>query len=154
MKVTKRDMPVIGYRAWELSTYAPDLQLHSLVTDTVWDAKGTTKAECHCGTVAHQRPDEHGACGLYVLAHLKDVPDWADEPRVVGAVMGWGKVIQHKSEGWRAEYARPIAFLDTSLYEEDPNLQRLADQFGVPLLDRKGLELYVKEFGDPLDGQQ
>jgi hypothetical protein len=68
----------------------------------------------------------------------------------IGAVIGWGNVIQHGDEGWRAEYARPIAFLRTDVFEDQPLLDRVAAQYGAPILNRKGLELYASEYGEAL----
>lgn len=154
---TKRDMPVIGFRSWTVTTRKKfwgghGYALKSLAYPGEWKP-GITKAKCP--TVSHEAPNEFCSCGLYVLARLKEVTRWgANQTTVTGAVMGWGRVIQHDDEGWRAEFARPIAFLDTNTYGDQPDLQDIADQYGVPLLDRKNLELYVKEFGDPLEGQK
>ena len=69
--------------------------------------------------------------------------------RVVGAVMGWGRVVQHGAVGWRAQKARVVALLDCKWSDEHLALtHQVAEAYGVPVLERDPLELYVKEFGE------
>ena len=68
----------------------------------------------------------------------------------VGAVMGWGKVVQHGKEGWRAEYAKIIALLDCKYSKGQlRNTQQAAAAYGVEVKSRDALEAMVSEFGDP-----
>lgn len=162
-----RDFPVIGYRGWKvrevnLPAKSVGRRVAALQTRTVlellsvnagygaWARAGATRATCRIAD--HNAPSFSCECGLYVLNSLADAPNWyggrglpADV--VIGAVVGWGEVIQHGDEGWRAEYARPVAFLKTDLFQEQPLLHRIAEQYGAPILDRKGLELYAAEYG-------
>lgn len=93
-------------------------------------------------------------------------------PLLIGAVMGWGRVIQHGYKGWRSQYARPIALYGTHLmgfvrrstagyvdveacWAADTSgnevIDSLAEKYSVPVLDSlEGLERYAMEFGSPL----
>ena len=161
MEVHQREMPVIGFRAWNWSQphkkYSAVI-LGSRHMDEKWNTQGATKAKCLCynssDPFAHKQPSDLTECGLYVLAKLKDVQQHWDKNQVLGAVMGWGRVVQHGNQGWRAEYAQPIAFLRTDVLEDKPHEEQLSEQYQVPLMDRKGLEVYVKEYGDPLPNEQ
>lgn len=161
LPVERREMPVIGYRAWYMSKSKGKIRLRGL-NNNAWEAEGVTEARC---TIAnpylelsgtqppHVSPDQNCECGLYVLSNLKDAPHWLGRSDwsvdvAIGAVLGWGQVIQHGVEGWRAQYARPLAFLNTATFGPQPKLDKLADQIGVPILPREGLEIYVKEFGE------
>lgn len=87
--------------------------------------------------------------GTETKERLPDVlgPSW----QLVGAVMGWGRVIQHGSAGWRAEKARIVALLDCKAGAEQLEItKRAAAEYGVPVLGRDDLERYVTEFGERL----
>jgi hypothetical protein len=69
---------------------------------------------------------------------------------VVGAVMGWGKVIQHGTEGWRTEHARIVGLLDCKFSTaQSKNTQVAAKEYGLEIYERSALEQYVREWGDP-----
>lgn len=158
-----RQMPVIGYRGWRATKQLgrgingrymkgdSQVALNSL-NGGEWDRRQVTRAKCR--SYNHAAPNYHCECGLYVLTDLSAAPKWYGgqwpEGVIVGAVIGWGKVIQHGNEGWRAEYARPIGFLDTALFKDEPLLEAAAQQYGVPILERRALQLLAKEYGDRL----
>ncbi len=168
-----RDLPVIGYRGWRVReapsaarSIGPRVAAHQVAgKPTVelvsvnqhfgpWDRNGVTRAVCHASP-GHKAPSFNCECGLYVLSSLATAPKWYGEngvPQdvVIGAVVGWGEVIQHGDEGWRAEFARPVAFLKTDLFYDQPLLYRAAEQYGIPVIERRGLELYAKEYGGGL----
>jgi hypothetical protein len=148
LPVSQREMPVIGFRAWEMQTGS--VLLHSLGVVSHW-VPGTNDFECHC-SLYHDQPHERCHCGFYVCSEIGGVPPttkayWASH-QVVGAVMGWGRVIQHGDEGWRAEHVRVLAL------EERPGkkkrVARIASHYGVPVLERDALLMMVKEYGDRL----
>ena len=183
--VDKLENPVIGYRCWSIGkdavTGAPRLtSVGNYLFPDHWAPKAATEAHCrlHPGGVkylaplrfgldaewhGHPVPDWYCECGLYVLSNLADAPNWLHHtgiPHVFGAVVGWGKVIEHGDEGYRAEYARPIAFLgadaaknlwrprNETYWTPDELISAAAEEYGVPVIaTRKGLELYASEFG-------
>lgn len=101
-------------------------------------------------------PDPDCTCGFYVLTDLDKVPwRWTygstEQIGFVGAIVGWGRVIQHGDEGWRAEKVQVIALLDAKWSDEHTaKTHELAEAYGVPVLERNALELLAREYGDPL----
>jgi hypothetical protein len=96
-------------------------------------------------------------CGLYVFSSAAEAVRHAERAArifagcvqallVVGAVVGWGRVVQHGRQGWRAEYARPGALLNTG----QPLLDEAALRYGLPLVAMRGLCLLPLECGDVL----
>lgn len=156
-KSTQREMPVIGYRGWRVVGAAGRERLQSVNAGFgAWDL-GVTTAKCWNGR-KHEAPHYHCECGLYVLADLAAAPYWYSQNGippdvVIGAVIGWGNVIQHGPEGWRAQYARPIAFLKTDVFGEQPLLERVAQTYKLPILERRGLQLLAAEYGEKLAAQ-
>lgn len=179
---SRRTMPVIGYRAWNVRE---DFKLGVGVEHRLtalngefghWEVGGNAaecKAQQHPGYAyggtyiygyrslypagpTHPTPSLNCHCGFWVLSDLDRVPFRPgvgddNQPRypVVGAVLGWGRVIQHADVGWRAEKAQVIALLDCRYHDDQLALtERVAEAYGVPVLSRDALELYVKEFGD------
>jgi hypothetical protein len=155
----KREMPVIGYRAWGFSSkfrvgVGRDVALKSTGVNYHW-LPGDNHALCTgatSGPGGHRAPDQRCHCGFYVLASLDEVEghQQVGDGIVVGAVMGWGKVVQHGTEGWRAEYAKIIALLDCKYSKGQlRNTQQAAAAYGVEVKSRDALEAMVGEFGDP-----
>lgn len=154
LPVEKREMPVVGYRAWDFSSkfrigLGRDVALKSTGVDHHWRS-GDNHATCNNGR--HSAPDQNCHCGYYVLANLDEVERHRtlNDGVVVGAVMGWGKVVQHGTEGWRAEYAKIIALLDCKYSKGQlRNTQQAAAAYEVEVKSRDALEATVSEFGDP-----
>jgi hypothetical protein len=154
----KREMPVIGYRSWKFKpTYKLGFGHRGALLPLnepygAWK-KGNNKASCKAGG-SHRAGDQHCQCGFYVISDLDAAASWAGgmvDDIVVGAVMGWGQVVQHGKEGWRAEYAKIIALLDCKFSKkQDANTKAAADSYGLEIYSRNALEAYVKEWGDPL----
>lgn len=149
----KREMPVVGYRAWGFSSkfrigLGRDVALKSTGVDHHWSV-GANHATCNHD---HAAPQQSCHCGYYVLASLDEVEkhQTLNDGVVVGAVMGWGKVVQHGREGWRAEFAKIIALLDCKYSKGQlRNTQQAATAYGVEVKTRDALEYTVREFGDP-----
>ncbi len=156
-----RDMPVIGYRTWQLRVTAGNVELGGLHNWGRWDP-GVTRASCRRTPPwmvgLHRVPNPACACGLYALTTLDEPARRArlsatslfavpgSSAMVAGAVVGWGRVIQHGLQGWRAEYGRPIGLLDTG----HPLLEVVARRYNVPLLSHRGLQLTAHEHGESL----
>lgn len=179
LEVKERTEPAIGFRAFKVEVdVIGDIYLKSVARDDVWNLDGVTTAKCDVGydfgaqlrsamraagipttpepeNKPHSVPDENCHCGLYIVSKLEDVPEHCSTDMsdvadyVVAAVVGWGKVVQHGDEGFRAEHARLLAFLRHPMVE-DYVYDRLAEK-GYPVLSRSGLEIYAKEFGASLE---
>ena len=171
--VEKRTIPVIGYRTWvaeakyRLGRGTSWLLKSAGVSNSHWEP-GVNTAKCDgsplCRSNAGGRyyeavgdpsiPNPEHECGFYVLSQLDEIEKHVmklTESHVVGAVMGWGRVIQHGDEGWRAGKARIVALLDMKLSKgNDEKAKAVSRTYGVPILDRDVLEAYVGEFGDSI----
>jgi hypothetical protein len=157
----KRPLPVIGWRVWRLRQAAEGVVLESLFGSERWDV-GVTSAKCRrCPpwmTSQHRVPEVFCGCGLHAFSTSAEAVRHAERrlaavfagrgqpPPVVGAVVGWGRVVQHGSQGWRATYARPIVLLNTG----QPLLEDAALRYGAPLVSMRGMCLLPLEFGEAL----
>jgi hypothetical protein len=157
----QRPLPVVGYRSWKLWQTAGGVTLKSLYKSGHWPV-GVTRARClHCAAWMvnqHPVPNLSCECGLYAFSTpveaarkieqpLGAVSGASDQPvSVWGAVVGWGRLIQHGSQGWRAQYARPVALLDSG----HALLETAAARYGVPLLPWSGVQMVAREHGQPL----
>lgn len=176
-----RAVPVVGFRAWNVGGdfkigVGQRQRLVALNSGYgAWEP-GVNVARCHAYDYArsyytpgavhpnHPAPVAECACGFYVLTDFDRVPFnpartsqdrsgnvFEVNPPIVGAVVGWGRVIQHGDEGWRAEKVQIIGLLDCKL--DDAHLQmtrEVAAIYGVPVVGRTALELIAKEYGDRL----
>jgi hypothetical protein len=171
-------MPVVGFRAWHIQPkhrvgIGPGWRLASLNQQHGTWEPGPNTAYCARGYGGyghyadfHAAPKAECSCGFYVLTDFDKVPfetvtrmvdqrghAVSETPVVmmVGAAVGWGKVVQHGDQGWRAEKVQLIALLDCKVSDEHLRItQEVAASYGVPVLERKALELLAKEYGDPL----
>lgn len=156
-----RHMPVIGYRAWQLHATAAGVELHGLHNWGCWDPR-ITRGSCQRTPPwmarQHRIPHASCTCGLYAVTSVDEPARRArlsaESPLaacgstaiVAGGVVGWGRVIQHGAQGWRAEYGRPIGLLDTG----HPLLEMVALRYNVPILSHAGLQLVARENGESL----
>jgi hypothetical protein len=103
-----------------------------------------SNVSCQCGLYAFSRPYE---AVRHAERHLAIVAAGCRQPMpVVGAVLGWGRVLQHGAQGWRAEPARPIALLRTG----HPPLVEAALRYRLSLVSMRGLCLLPLEYGEAL----
>lgn len=161
-----RLMPVVGFRSWHARPFhrVGIGGAHWLGSYNerygIWKP-GKNQAGCYAPDYAfslYSRPAPHGptpkadcSCGFYVLTDFDAVPFVTTSPMMVGAVVGWGRVVQHGDEGWRAEFTQVIALLDCKVSDEHLAMTReIAALYGVPVVGRTALELMAKEYGDPL----
>ena len=134
---------------------------------------GSGRCACGCGGVfqQHTAPDFTCSCGFYAfknlaLAGLPEFPSTYSKERIEGrwqrvyavtqvwgAVRARGRVIEHGGEGFRAEKSEIIALLRPGFdaihmgTNDFVPLRRLADTYGVPLLNVEQLEEYAFEYG-------
>lgn len=128
--------PLQGYRCWRVERDGGQTVLRSLYYPTPWPAHGPLQASCESKPgllgawirhvlsrdgVHHPAPSWACQCGIYGLARFEHAETVERAPRsqrgraveswqVVGAVLLWGRVMQHE-HGYRAEYARPLKLL-------------------------------------------
>lgn len=127
-------MRYIGIRNWfhEYKS-SPETALRPLNNRAFWSIEGPTEARCIPLYIDRQRgitgckgpsPNDfcgngRGTCGLYVWheppRHWRGHPERLPVPHnpyyIVGAVLGWGNCVRHQGEGFRCQFAKPIAFL-------------------------------------------
>jgi hypothetical protein len=158
--VTRR-LPIIGYRAWAPQAEPP--RLIGVVKAVEW-GRGDVVAACkvpgaHKLGRDHSAPAEDCACGLHAYYALEQVEMDAGLPRgeslyggltphplrVLGAVIGWGRMVMCV-DGWRAQYARPVALL----YDQRSAglAGQIGGEYGVPIVARENLERVAQEFGE------
>jgi len=97
---------------------------------------------CDCGIYAFSTPED---ALLHLVRQAVTLRDRSPQALpVVGAVIGWGRIVQHGLQGWRAEYARPVALLDTG----HSLVEAAARYHHVPLVSMAGLRLLALEYGE------
>ena len=114
--------PVVPGRLYGLRRWRVDWGEQPLSME-VWGAGGRCRDDgqptrAHCGEhrfPKHRAPHATCGCGLYGLhprasAARELCGDAADDGVVIGIVEAWGQVELHR-DGFRAEYARPHAFV-------------------------------------------
>lgn len=157
-----REQPVVGYRAWRVDTVqhlgrVAEPILHATGVDYHW-TPGKNVASCYGGLIdgSHPSPLFECHCGFWVFSDLDRLEGYiqAIHYDVVGAVMGWGRVIQHGEAGWRAQYARPLALLDLKAGKQSAARTKwVAKQYGLPVFEREALELVVREHDGKLPAE-
>ena len=161
----KSDLPIIGFRSWQLykdRLYSNNRQF-GYWKQGVNEAKHRPTSKVPFDAI-HKAPHPWCDCGIYVLATIERLGNgpWGlydgtqpvdnQVPLITGAVMGWGKVIAHEPEGWRASHAQIIGLLDTSILEyERITMEGLAEYYKVPLLpSERALKSFAAGYGETL----
>lgn len=120
-------------------------ELHPIVKIRSWKTDGSpTEALCERTGFdpTHRPPDENCECGLYAYhpwSHFARAME-SDRDRggfsLAGVVEAWGRIELHR-EGFRAEFARPVAFLAPSRLDHESRLalERLCRSTGAELID-------------------
>lgn len=169
MNQSQLDEPIAAFRVWRLrvpvkgGTSEPELL--SPLTSVKWGNGETVRAVCkpfgnwsdpHTAAAA---PQWDCTCGIYGSRELESAKELCAYAHgaVYGVVVMWGRVIVCEM-GYRAEFARPVALCaepswNTYTYGGDErsyaqkhafkkyarNLNRLAENYGLPRLDDKAL---------------
>jgi hypothetical protein len=83
----------------------------------------------------HRAPSKQCQCGIYAAYDANIVIGYADTVRVFGLIAAWGLVIP-ASNGFRAEYAKPVCFFDIEQMHtvERRKLKAVADNYSVPFI--------------------
>jgi hypothetical protein len=157
--------PMIGYRAWLVEPRCDGFELRGVLAPVRWAStpNAWTAAVCRpeAGTgsplVRHDQvdvPHPDCTCGLHAYHSLsiggyddRLVPavGW-DVGIVWGAVVGAGRVLTY-GDGWRAQFARPVAMLQGSGLES--HVRGVARQLGIPVVSKSGIARVAVEFGRP-----
>lgn len=157
-----RQVPVVGWRTWRVGTSAGGAVLEGPFSGVPWDPQTThagcprspsgragphtvPATSCECGLYAFSTPDE---ALRYLVMQPDEVDEGAPVPVIAGAVIGWGRIVQHGSQGWRAQHARVVALLDTDHHM----LKALALRHRVPVVSVPGFRLLPLEYGEVLKG--
>lgn len=155
-------VPVVGWRTWRARPTAGGAVLEGVYSRECWKP-GTTHAGCRrCPpwmANLHPVPSEACECGLYAFSSPDEAFRYLDSPEdaaegggraqlVAGAVIAWGRVVQHGGQGWRAQHARPVALLDSG----HPLLETLALHHRVPVVSARGLRVLPLEYGEAFTG--
>lgn len=144
--------PLLGYRAWHLRLVpeygglAVRPQLTSLASFLTCWWPGVNDALCLF--MSHRAPAPGCHCGFWMKSSFRALTrylwvnaDLGDPAVVQGAVLAWGRCIQHRN-GWRCEKAMVIALLDNGR----PSLSKIARQYEVPIFKtKKELVCYAKQ---------
>lgn len=132
---------ILGVREWTTNRHCE--RLGPLVYYEPWRIETVTEARCGMvPSAGHSAPEATCECGLYAYhpwsAEGGSVATTAecDEYRVAGVVEAWGKVELH-GEGFRAQFARPVAFLKPAngWPGSQRALERLSRKSGAELID-------------------
>ncbi|MFN8161676.1 MAG: hypothetical protein U0R52_11610 [Solirubrobacterales bacterium] len=141
-----------GVRIWYLRSERGSLRIAGL-NGVCWEAGGSP-TRAHCAAYGerqrtareHRPPDPHCTCGLYAMhpwaGQAGEVADSLaaggrrDAIGVLGIVEAWGRVEVH-ADGFRAELARPRAFVHLATAFDDSHrelLEGLARVHGAELI--------------------
>jgi hypothetical protein len=161
--------PLQAYRYWHARWHEGKPVLQSLYSPTIWPPDAPLQAMCENspGALAgwvrrlllrpaaiHPAPTWGCGCGIYGLLRLEgeEYPElwphmyqrglFRHSVHVFGAVLLWGRVIQHE-QGYRAEYGRPVKLLTDPALLCGREMKSLLDA----VAQRYALEL-VSEVGD------
>jgi hypothetical protein len=138
--------PIEGYRFWYLPVNSPGIMRSYWMTNGIWLPGQRVEAQC-MNHLSCEAGNEGCKAGIYAFKYLRSAaecyflamdqsiahnpPDMgADMWFVLGKVKLWGTVVEH-SLGWRAKYAYPSLF-----YETSPRIKSLAELYRVPLEPR------------------
>ncbi|HYM51511.1 MAG TPA: hypothetical protein VET65_13205 [Candidatus Limnocylindrales bacterium] len=167
--------PAIGYRLWyaDLHDGLTRWRLQSLLAETLWPFRDRLEAVCErrlaarahwrlrqLGVPRHLAPATECSCGAHAyhdleammlqvqrLGHFRPLGD--RRILVGGAILSWGRIVIHP-EGFRAQYARPLALClvdPTAPTTAAAQVAEVAQAYAVPALELKYLAAHAREFG-------
>lgn len=136
------ELPILGFRFWKVKHG----KLTSANVRQSWEVDDN-EAVC-LTTRKHQAPSRSCRCGYYAYSEIPNLNLLSKHVElklngyVLGAVVGWGKVVRCRN-GWRAQYVRPIAIASDFGCRTDKVKQ--VHELGLPLIHTSGLLAYAKE---------
>jgi hypothetical protein len=109
--------PLLGWRLWRVR----DGTLVSWGVRHEWQP-GVNEASCLGSRHCNSSPGESCSCGFWALHSPSRCIRYArdtitDRSSVVGLVRAWGQVALHGTEGFRAQYARPVCLFSDWLWD-------------------------------------
>lgn len=144
--LSRPDKPFVGYRAWIPMENSLLPLVHA--ENGAWKLREINEARC-VANEKHVPAEPNCHCGFWTIWDLRAAIASYGSGNVVGAVLGWGRVQRHSSEGFRAQYAQIIGLaftvsnlvmgntltIDTStLRRQQDSLKKIAELADVPLL--------------------
>lgn len=124
-----------GWRSWRVVRIDDRWHLTSTVAHDIWEPGQRLEAVCRGREDGDARAPclDHG-CGIYARTHRLPVTYVTTGPRaVVGLVAMWGRVIEHE-QGYRAQFAYPVALREPTLESARPIVHELAERYGAVLI--------------------
>ena len=118
-------------------------------TPSPWPTSADRVAKCFA-VRGHEAPYRDCRCGYAAYYALPEEPDLPAAEAVWGAVVAWGRIIECE-RGFRAQYARPIALLDSENPFDRRKKKRsalAAEEYAIPLLQRDELVAYASWHGE------
>jgi hypothetical protein len=135
--------PLVGWRLWKLG----DGCLESLMADHRWEpAENRARCLTQNQSVCPESPGPRCLCGLWAVSSVRQALTMAclgQEPPwyVLGLIAGWGTVVVHGTEGFRAGRAAVRCLFTDRPWQGPPHpgrrlaaLRSAAARHGVPLL--------------------
>lgn len=171
--------PVLGLRTWQISPGVRPALTGTTIKDG-WNLDAPTRAVCRRDEFRelfvrviqyggarfagipegyeyvageHDAPHNFCRCGLYAYNFEHPLVEVSGS-MAHGAVIGWGRIILHE-HGWRAEFARPVAFYgrgnrDLSI---NPAFEAIRTQLEAPLIPTEGeFRRFALTKGQPIAG--
>jgi len=156
--------PLVGFRRWGslrgglysgifvAGRFVPNPALSLVAPRTPprpWSRERVGPARCHA-VRGHQAPHRDCLCGFSAYYTLPEEPDLPAPEVVWGAVVAWGRIVECE-HGFRAQFARPVALLDSENPLDRRNTRRVvraAQSYELPLLERDELNAYAGWHGE------
>jgi hypothetical protein len=164
--------PILGYRCWVADIVGGGVRLRGVLAPTHWKTAAGAWTEAVCTPPEGDGPASSGcagenavprrdcSCGLHAYHSLRAAgmdgharglyPKRFDDRLVWGAAIGAGRVLVY-DDGWRAQYARPVALLSGSGFVH--HLRGVAEQLGIPVVGACHIARVAAEFGEWWDGE-
>lgn len=130
----------------------PFYGIKAVARPAFWKTDGPTRAECHrpdkgpwknLKSCPGPHPNIECTCGIHAWHQSKYLNGFHGE-RILACVVGWGQMYRHGSEGWRSEFAKPVALvrprveeglLGTSAIE---GIEIIANSLGARIFEQVG----------------
>jgi len=157
--------PLVGFRRWGCRRgglysgifvaghFVPNPALGMVaprVRQMPWPADHDRVAKCFA-LRGHEAPHRACNCGWSAYYALAAAPELAAPECVWGAVVAWGLIVECEN-GFRAQFARPLALLDSrhpeDFREQGRRAAIAARAYSIPLLERDELLAYAGWHGE------
>ena len=153
------DLPISGYRRWDVKNN----RLYPITSAAIYRSWEREGSQAKCGSISHHHTEIPGVnctCGFYSYKTLKAQRKGEKENpfltiirplrlhfgyEVKGITIAWGTVVLHK-DGWRAEYAKPIALIYSWINKR--KVLAISKSSGLPAVSYRKAELFATEFAD------